>query len=276
VINKYGADILRLWVVTSDYHGDLRIGEAILQQNSDIYRRFRNTIRYILGALHNYEPSSDLKLVDDLELYILAKLHLLEEKYQNCQASYNYTDFYHSLHDFCSRTLSGFYFDVRKDSLYCDAVDSDRRQQTCHLLHITITLLLKWLSPVLVFTVQDIRDNYWHMADATLPDMADPASVVNKWQNILRFRADVMLRLEQKRAEKLIGSSLEACVTIGRDVDVPAYDDWATLCIVSDFIRSEHSDDIKVEVASGYKCDRCWKVTNKQGLCQRCEDAISG
>ncbi len=299
VISKYGADILRLWVVGADYYEDLRIGKNILEQNADLYRRLRNTLRYILGGLHGYSPTEAVPHADmpALEQYILHRVHGLAEHYRACATTYAFSAFYHELHAFCAGDLSAFYFDIRKDSLYCDAADDPKRRACRTVLQVLFEWLTYWLSPVLCFTAEEAWQAGRTDGDAesvhlrTSPDLPvvwRQPGIESRWERLRDIRRAVNVTLEAARADKTIGASLQA----SPKVTLPASDravitgiDLAELCITSgvtlDFAEGAEDITVTFTLASGEKCQRCWKVTPEVGqdakhpvLCGRCTRVV--
>ncbi len=309
VYAKMGADILRLWVINSDYSEDLRIGPEILKQQSDIYRRFRNTLRYILGNLDGFSDAERVRPADmpELERWVLHRMRAMDDALRTACDGFEFHGFFAELHNFCAVDLSAFYFDVRKDTLYCGRTDSLERRAARTVLDILFDHLTAWLAPFLCFTAEEAwlarhpdrtKGNSVHLR--TFP--AVPANwrddaLADKWTALRRLRRAVTGALEVARAEKLIGSSLQAHpVVYAPDADRAATQgvDLAELCITSGFTfgdgaapegarRTEDVPDIAVVVerASGEKCERCWKVLDEVGsvaehptLCHRCADAV--
>lgn len=309
VIEQYGADILRIWVVNSDYSEDLRIGPEIVKQQADIYRRLRNTLRYILGNLDGFDASERIDNVaelPELERWVLNRIHTMDGLLRKACADYDLQPFFTELHNFCAVDLSAFYFDIRKDTLYCDRADSISRRAARTVLDILFDHLTSWLAPVLCFTAEEAwlarhpdrtPGNSVHLR--TFPDVpddwADPA-LADKWTTLRNLRRAVTGALEIARADKFIGASLQAHPKVyAADAYKAASDgiDLADLCITSgisfvdgdapaDAYRLEDVADIAVvvEKARGEKCERCWKVLEDVGtdaahptVCGRCADA---
>ena len=307
VVDKHGADVLRLWVVGSDYAEDLRIGPEILKQNADIYRRFRNTFRYLLGNLNGFDPQLRLPYAEmpELERWVLHRLSELDRELRQACADLQFHPIFAELHTFCAVDLSAFYFDVRKDSLYCDARDSLRRRAACTVLEALFDCLTAWLAPFLCFTAEEA----WlarHPGDnesvhlRQFPTIADEwrdDTLAGKWVILRRLRRVVTGGLERERAAKRIGSSLQAHAIVYADTDYhqAAVDvDLAELFITSGATLREglgpdgafRLDDVtgvcvEVTAAAGEKCERCWQVLSDVGtnpghpsLCGRCADAV--
>ena len=161
ILKKYGADILRIWVASSNYAEDLRIDYSILEQHADSYRKIRNTFRYLLGNLNDDFKKVDIEKLDlnqlpELEQYMLHRVYNLNENYQNYFKSYDFHNLYKELLNFCTVDLSAFYFDIRKDALYCDSKDSEKRKSSIIVLNIILESLIKWFAPILSFTTEEI------------------------------------------------------------------------------------------------------------------------
>jgi isoleucyl-tRNA synthetase len=310
VVDQFGADILRLWVVTSDYSEDLRIGPEILKHQVDMYRRLRNTLRYVLGNLHGFGPEERLPAAQmpELERYILHRVFELDRLLRKCFEAYDFHTFYMALHQFCAVGLSAFYFDIRKDSLYCDDPTDTRRRAARTLLEILFDYLTAWLAPVLCFTAEEA----WLLREKDDADAAmsvhlrqiPPApaewrddALAEKWRKIRTLRRVVTGALELERAEKRIGSSLQAAPRIYTSADylsAVADIDLAEVAITSsatievgdgpaDAFRLDDVDGVAVVsgLAQGAKCERCWRVLPEVGtdsgatdLCRRCAEAV--
>jgi isoleucyl-tRNA synthetase len=309
VIEQYGADILRLWVVASDYSEDLRIGPEILKQQAEYYRRLRNTLRYLLGALEGFETAEALPVAEmpELERFVLHRLVELDAALDVAVRDFAFTGFYTELHNFCAVDLSAFYFDIRKDALYCDAKSSARRRATRTVMAALFERLTKWLAPVLCFTAEEAwrsrnpgetESVHLHVFPETPAAWRDD-TLAAKWAKLRDVRRAVTGALELARAEKKIGSSLQAAPVVHvDDASVPAAmsaDAWNELFIVSDhrFGTGAGPDDafrladvpgvaVSVALAQGTKCERCWKVLPDVGtdaalpaLCGRCASVVA-
>jgi isoleucyl-tRNA synthetase len=305
VIDQYGADILRLWVAQSDYTVDLRIGPEILKGVADSYRRLRNTMRFLLGSLGDVtaadrvEPSE----MPELERWVLHRLSELDETVRKGYAAYDFQGVFQALFNFATTDLSAFYFDIRKDALYCDG-DTPRRRAARTVLEMLFERLTTWLAPVLVFTMEEV----WldrHPGDASSVHLQDfpetPAgwrdeALAAKWADIRRVRRVVTAALEVQRRDKVIGASLEAAPLVQiADPGLAAVikgvgmDD---LCITSalSVMEGEPQDDafrlddpgigVVFHKADGEKCQRCWKILPDvgshahAGVCGRCDEAL--
>ncbi len=292
ILKNFGADILRVWVTASDYAEDLRIDKTILNQHAESYRKIRNTFRFILGNIKdNFQKIDleDLKTRDlpELERYILHKVYSLNEKYKENLKNYNFHKLYKELLNFCTLDLSSFYFDIRKDVLYCDSLNSKKRKDCVIVLNILLECLLKWFAPILVFTTEEIF-NLIDKSPLSIHETEFPLINKNfkdealalKWEQLFLIKQEANIAIEQKRTNKDIGSSLEAEIEIyTNDKNFKILDklDLAEYFITSKaslFKASNGSDKtlIKVKKANGEKCPRCWKITDKK--CARCEDFL--
>ena len=286
VTDTLGADILRLWVVNSDVSEDLRIGPEILKQQAELYRRLRNTLRWLLGSLDGWSDTEALPDTElpELERWVLHRLSELNTRVSGALASDDWTGVYPELHAFCSSDLSAFYFDVRKDWLYCDAPDSLRRRAVRTVLDRLHRCLVLWLAPVLCFTAEEAwlarfpsEDGSVHLQ--AFPDVpahwANPA-LAARWVTIRAVRSGVTAALEAARAAKLIGSSLQGAVTLPASMlDLLDTEGWAELTIVS---AVTPGDALTVTRAPGDKCARCWRVlpeVNAASLCRRCTAVVA-
>jgi isoleucyl-tRNA synthetase len=308
VIKQYGADILRLWVAQTDYTADQRIGPEILKGTADSYRRLRNTLRFMLGALAGFTEAERLSPAEmpELERWVLHRLAELDAQVRADYRGFNFSGVFQTLFNFCTVDLSAFWFDVRKDALYCDAPGSLRRRAARTVLDLLFHRLTTWLAPILPFTMEDVwlsrfpsEDGSVHLQDfAETPDAWRDAALAAKWEGIRRARRAVTAALEVQRTAKVIGASLEAAPVV--HVEDPALAgalsaaDFADLCITSDltvttdpapadaFRLAEVPGVAVVFVrADGEKCERCWKILPDVGshkhahTCARC-DAVLG
>ena len=287
ILKKYGADILRVWVAASNYAEDLRIDYSILEQHAEAYRKIRNTFRYLLGNLNDNPSEIDFKKVDlknlpELEQYLLHKIYLLNENFQKYFKSYNFHNLYKELLNFCTVDLSAFYFDIRKDTLYCDAINSKKRKNCTLILNVILECLIKWFAPILSFTTEEIfsliykNDESIHLKKfVKIPKEWNNQKLKEKWSALKKIRDHCNISIEEQRAEKIIGSSLEARIKIklkNKFFEVAKDIDFAELCITSgaEVINDEKiTDDVEVETfkAEGNKCSICWKI--KQKKCER-------
>jgi isoleucyl-tRNA synthetase len=308
IIKQYGADILRIWVVASDYSEDLKIGPEIIKYQTDAYRRLRNTLRFILGNLDGFEESERLPAAEmpELERWVLHRLSETDELVRNRAATFDFHDMFTALHNFCAVDLSSFYFDIRKDALYCDPTNSIRRRAARTVLDELFNCLTVWLAPVVCFTAEEAwlsrnpgDDNSVHLQ--TYPDL--PADwrdevLAEKWSTVRRVRRVVTGALEIERAEKRIGSSLQAAPTVYLDSETAIVlndVDLAEVAITSHVVIDtgvapdgafviEDVPGVAVSpgLADGGKCERCWQILPEVGgdgenadICHRCVDAVA-
>jgi len=307
IIDQSGADILRLWVVASDYSEDMRIGNEIIKGQVDSYRRLRNTLRYILGNLDDWDDAERVNVADmpELEQWVLHRLSELDQMIrENCN-NYEFSRLFSAIHNFCTLELSAFYFDIRKDVLYCDGKDGLRRRAARTVLDQLFHCLTAWLAPMLVFTAEETwltrfpgEDSSVHLRQfPDIPTNWRNTALEDRWSKVRNFRRVVTGALEIERREKRIGSSLQAAPTVYIADDYkPVLDglDLADICITSTVVLSNDAapaDAFTLEdvagvavvpaVADGEKCGRCWKVLGEVGnhashadLCNRCADVI--
>ena len=287
-----GAEILRLWVVAEDYTTDLKVGEGTLKQMSDYYRRFRNTLRWLLGNLGEDEPAERVPVdqMPELERWVLHRLSELDQVVREAVVIYDFNTVFRELHDFCNVDLSAFYFDIRKDSLYCDRPDALRRRAAVTVCRHVFDCLTAWLAPILCFTTEEAWLGQRRAGDAEsvhlrlFPDI--PAEWTNqvlaaKWKEIRRIRRVVTGALEVERAEKRIRSSLEAHPVVHvspKDAELLADVDFADVCITSQITVSSdpapagafQADDtpgvaVVPALAEGRKCARSWRILPEVG-----------
>ncbi len=289
---KYGADILRLWVMSTDITEDMRIGPEILKQQSETYRRLRNTMRWLLGALDGFDPAEIVPYADlpELERYVLHRVAEIDAMVRKAVAGHDWTGIYPAIHNFCGSDLSAFYFDVRKDAVYCDLPTNLRRRAARTVLDILHRALTTWLAPVLVFTC----DEAWcarfgeadsvHLHDYLTPDSAwHDTALGERWTRIREQRRLGTIALEEMRRAGQIGSSLQAVVGFapGDDAKLLSEEQWAEILIVP-AVRLDADQPVTAAIAHGDKCARCWKVLPEVGstpahpaLCLRCVEAVA-
>ena len=291
ILKNYGADILRAWVASSDYAEDLRIDKTILAQHAESYRKIRNTFRFILGNIQdNFEKqdfdSLDINSFGELEKYILNKLYFLDKSVKSNLKNYNFHKLYRELLNFCTLDLSSFYFDIRKDVLYCDDLNSKKRKECVIVLNIILDCLLKWFAPILVFTTDEIFDlltkdkGSIHLTNfPNIPSNWLNENLDKKWKDLFAIKQKVNIAIEEKRAQKEIGSSLEADVSLHlKDNDIKLLEglDLEEYFITSKVnLQKSPDQDMKIEVkrSSGSKCTLCWKILEKK--CERKNCGIS-
>lgn len=309
IIKQYGADILRLWVASSDYHADIRVSHEILKQLSESYRKIRNTARFILGNLDGFCPDTDqvpLEKMTELDRWALARL---DEVLMKARAAYDAFDFhivYHTIHNFCTVDLSSFYLDVIKDRLYTQARDGEERRAAQTAIYEILRAVTLLIAPILCFTAEEIwsympSDQNYDKTSVMLNDLpkagrfAADGAFMKKWDRIHAVRDDVNKALELARAEKKIGKSLEARVTLSAQGELydflRAQENWSDILIVSAAVVTEGASgavagDVEglfttISRAEGNKCERCWIFSDTVGtnpahptLCARCAGVV--
>jgi isoleucyl-tRNA synthetase len=282
ILKKYGADILRIWVASSNYAEDLRIDFSILDQHADSYRKIRNTFRYLLGNINDDFKKVDIEKLDlnqlpELEQYMLHRVNNLNENYLNYFKSYDFHNLYKELLNFCTVDLSAFYFDIRKDTLYCDPKNSEKRKNCIIVLNIILESLIKWFAPILSFTTEEIftllnkNEKSIHLEKfMKFPKSFENIKLNKKWLELKKIRDICNISIEAKRASKEIGSSLEATLIISLNKKISKLVeniDFSELCITSHAKIDETDSEEIVAVttkAEGEKCMVCWKI-NKNG-----------
>ena len=301
IVGKYGADILRLWVASADYHADIRISPEILKQISDNYRKLRNTARYCLSNLYDFNPDSDMVSNDELEeldKYALMKLDEVLEIARNAFEVYDYHTAAHSLHNFCVVEMSNFYFDVLKDRLYTSAPESKTRRAAQTVLYKVLDALTLILTPILAFTADEIwlampHDKSRNGESPLFNEIPQPnfieadSEFIAKWDRIHSVRYDVQKALELARNEKIIGKPLEAKVSLYADGELYDFLKSVEAQLPEIFITSSVTVEngegevkglsVTVSKADGEKCERCWKFSDTVGqdknhptLCAHC------
>lgn len=297
VIEKMGADVLRLWVSSADYRNDLACSDGILKQVSEAYRKLRNTVRFLMGNLYDFDaktekvPYAEMKEIDRYALHLLEELNTKTiEAYEN----YEFHTVFHLLHHFCVVDMSALYLDIIKDRLYVSAKDDPGRKAAQTVLNETLQTLIRLMMPILSFTTEEIwsyirkEDEPLSVQLLNLPEINasyHDETLAAKWDRLIAIREDVTKAAEEARRDKVIGHSLDAAVTITAGKEDYALlqsvaEELADICIVSETVVKECTDnDIKVEVtaAKGEKCNRCWKYRedlDANGLCARCSDVV--
>ena len=285
ILKKYGADILRIWVASSNYAEDLRIDYSILDQHSDSYRKIRNTFRYLLGNINDKFENIDLEEIDteklpELERFILHKIYSLNIRFKKYFENYDFHNLYKELLNFCTVDLSAVYFDIRKDTLYCDSLESEKRKSSIILLNIILNSLLRWFAPIISFTSEEIyqliskKNKSIHLENfLNFPKKFENKDLEKKWVELIKIRDACNVSIEEKRATKEIGSSLEAELKVklnSKFKKIVEDIDLSELCITSKAnIIFEDQTDISVTTkkASGKKCSVCWKIRHEP--CER-------
>ncbi|MBE6734981.1 MAG: isoleucine--tRNA ligase, partial [Ruminococcaceae bacterium] len=302
VVDQYGADVLRLWVASSDYHVDIRISKEILKQLSEAYRKIRNTARYILGCINDFNPDTDSVAIDELmpiDKWAINKLNELMAKVKAGYDSYEFHQVYHAIHNFCVVDMSNFYLDVLKDRLYTEKADSKARRAAQTTIYIILDAMTRMIAPILAYTSDEIWKYMPHRADAdaecvlfnempTPVEISLDADFIANWDKIHDLRDTVKKQLEVAIKDKMIKSSLEASVVLaasGAEYEFikSVENELAAAFIVSQVTIVEGEGELAVTVnkAEGEKCERCWGFSKTVGenadhptLCSRCAAAI--
>ncbi|PPR16345.1 MAG: Isoleucine--tRNA ligase [Alphaproteobacteria bacterium MarineAlpha9_Bin3] len=304
IIKQSGSDILRLWVAMTDVTEDVRISPEVLKGVSESYRRLRNTIRFTIGALNDYSESEsiDIELMPELERWVLHRIKELDALLKKSVRNYTFQGFYSELHTFCSSDLSAFYFDIRKDSLYCDDFENEKRRSTRTVLYEIFKCLTTWLAPVISYTAEeawlahigtDNEDSIHLKQFPNIPETWLDDKLNQKWINIRKIRRVINGALELARQDKIIGSSLEAeiklyvkdneYISLIKEIDIDEIAIVSKSEIIEgvDIIGAYKEDNFKgleitVSKAKGEKCARCWKIddnissVSETSLCERC------
>ncbi|TCJ41201.1 isoleucine--tRNA ligase [Parafrankia sp. BMG5.11] len=289
VMETYGADIIRLWALSVDFTEDHRIGDEILKGVADQYRKLRNTFRYLLGALDGFEWESEgvgYGEMPPLERYVLARLAQLDATIRGAIAAYDFNEYVRALIEFCNEDLSAFYFDVRKDRLYCDDANSLERRATRTVLDVLFQALVRYAAPVLVFTAEEVWGTRFpdrgsvHLLEAhPLPTEFADEALVAQYAALLELREQVTEAIEPLRREKIVRSGLEAEVTVPASA-VPAGFSDADLAelFITATVRRSDDDTVTVTRTADEKCGRCWRLLPEVpvdgALCARCEDVV--
>jgi len=302
-MKEYGADILRLWVASTDTSDDIRMSKESLKQLAEGYRKIRNTFKYLLGNLHGFSASKDSLRYEELlevDRWALSKLELLKEEAHQAYENAEVHRIYHAVYNFCVKEMSSFYLDVLKDRLYTDARSSVSGRSARTVLHEILTVLVKVLAPILSFTSEESWQTLGFPGSVHLETWpkAMPShrrvDLEEKWQKLLEIREKVMKALEEKREKKEIGNSLEAEVelSLSKSEDRKFLENFGEdlpgLFLVS---RTQVTSapapgeevTVKVSKATGLKCERCWnyretvgKIKEHPALCHRCADVLKG
>ena len=306
VANKFGADILRLWALSADYTGEVSLSDDILKQISEVYRKIRNTARFILGNTSDFDPDKDMveyENLQEIDKWALTRLNKLVKDCTENYDRYSFNNCYHDINQFCVIDMSNFYLDIIKDRLYTSKVDSVERRAAQTTMYIILDNLVKLLAPMIVFTAEEIWKAMPHkkneqVESVMLTDFPKPnaqydnADLSEKWDKIIELKDIVAKELENARADKTIGHSLNAKVTIYAQPKEYEFikenlELLRTVFIISDLevLENERKDDVKlgvkVEQAPGEKCERCWMYSTTVGedkqnptICHRCSEAI--
>jgi isoleucyl-tRNA synthetase len=306
-MEQLGADILRLWVASTDYRSDVRVSDAILKQVAEVYRKLRNTFRYLLGNLYDFKVE-DLVAYEDLfeiDRFALHRLAKVDERVKKAYDAFEFHVVFHELNNFVTVDLSSFYLDVLKDRLYTSAPSSQERRSAQTVLYILLDSLVRLVSPILSHTADEV----WQYVPGVttwsvqleefregLSEYVDD-SLAEKWTRLLRMREVVQKKLEELRREKVIGTSLQAQVHLYPTSEamevlraIPNLDkvlivSQVTLHLSSETlpegVTREEGVGVRIEQATGDKCERCWTLTPEVGtlseyptLCHSCSTAV--
>ncbi|MEH3158970.1 MAG: isoleucine--tRNA ligase [Sphingomonas taxi] len=283
VIGESGADILRMWVASTDYFDDVRIGKEVLGTASDGYRKLRNTFRYLLGALDGFTKAErvDVEAMPELERYVLTLLGQLDVELREAAEGYELNRYLRRLTDFANEDLSAFFFDIRKDSLYCDAATDPKRRAYRTVLDVLFHALVRYAAPILCFTAEEVWQARFPSEDGSvhflewpdLPALPGDEPLATDWADVRRLRASVTEAIEPLRREKTVRSSLEAAVTVP---ELPL----SAAALAETFIVAEVAagEEVAVTRTAYHKCGRCWRhlpeVSVDGDLCARCESVV--
>lgn len=300
VSNKFGADILRLWALSSDYSMDVNLSDDILKGISDVYRKIRNTARYILGNTYDYDPENPVAYEDlqEIDKWALTRLNKLIKDCTNDYDTYSFGNCYHDVNQFCVVDMSSFYLDIIKDRLYTEKADSVARRAAQTTMYYILDALVKILTPMISFTAEEIWSAMKHTEKENVesPMLADyPVSndewdnkeIAEKWEKIIKVKNIVAKDLELARAEKTIGNSLDAKVTLYAEGEEYKFlkenEELIKLVLIVSGLeiqennrKQEEKLGVKVEHATGEKCERCWMYNDhlEDGLCPRCKEVL--
>ncbi len=288
IIGESGADILRMWVASTDYFDDVKIGKEVLATASDAYRKLRNTFRYMLGALEGFDDSERVAVSEmpELERYVLHRLGMIDTELRQAAEAYEFNRYTRLLTDFANEDLSAFFFDIRKDSLYCDAPSDIKRRSYRTVLDVLFHALVRYAAPVLCFTAEEVWQSRFPNDDSSvhylewpsLPEVEDGVEVGKKWTQIRALRETVTEAIEPMRREKTVRSSLEAEVTI-KSMSPLGATEAAELAEAFIVAKVTPGDAVTVARTDFHKCGRCWRhlpeVTVDGELCNRCDEVVA-
>ncbi|SHE81469.1 Isoleucyl-tRNA synthetase [Marinitoga hydrogenitolerans DSM 16785] len=298
VIDKYGADILRLWVASSDYRGDIRVSFDILKQQTEVYRKYRNTIRFLLGNTSDFNPETDAVLyeeMEELDKWVMIKIHQLIEKVTDAYEKYEFFRVHHLINNFCTVEMSSIYLDIIKDRVYTELPKSKLRRSAQTVMYEALVVLTKLMVPLLAFTTEEIytylpTKKYETVQLEKWPEVNTKyfdKELEEKWNRIFKLREDITKALEEKRREKFIGHPLDAKIIVEPKSEelkeiLTSYDPYFVadlfitsqfeLGIVDDGFDGEYAK-VKVVKAEGKKCERCWKIHPEVGSNEKYPDA---
>ncbi|MBD22162.1 MAG: isoleucine--tRNA ligase [Alphaproteobacteria bacterium] len=307
VISKYGADILRIWVASSNFNEDIKISFENIKRQSESYRKIRNTLRFLIGNLNylNVEENIKYEILPEIEKLILHRIFHLNSQINTFYDSFNFSKVFQIVLNFCGSELSSFFFDIRKDSLYCDSVKSEKVKSTKFVMKVVFEYLIRWLSPIIPFTTEeawqcwknevdkDAQESCHLLKRLKCPDHWNNKKIGEDWDKIFEIRNLFLNIVEEKRNEKEIKSSMEAKVHLF--LDDKTYEsalktiDLSEVLISSEVNYAKNFDDsfissndnskikMKVEINKGVKCPRCWKIFTQKfsELCNRCQSVVN-
>ncbi len=306
VVEQYGADILRLWVASSDYHADIRISKDILKQLSESYRKIRNTARYILSNLNDFDPDKDMVELSELlpiDKWAVYKLAELNKKVRKGYDAYEFHNVYHAIHNFCVIDMSNFYLDVLKDRLYTEKADSKERRAAQTAIYIILDAMTRMITPILAYTSDEIwkfmphasgvdKDHAVYNDMPVIPDVGADEAFIASWDKIHELRDIVKKSIEEAVSEKLVKTSLECCVTLKCTGEEYSFvksveGELKSAFIVSDvkIVDDASASELAVTIskAEGEKCERCWTYSPTVGqdaeypcVCARCASVLRG
>jgi isoleucyl-tRNA synthetase len=310
IIDQYGADILRLWVASADYRGDIKISYDILKQQTEVYRKFRNTVRFLLGNISDFDPTTDYVKYEDMyeiDKWAMTKLHELIKNVTDAYDNYGFYRVHHMLSRFCTIDMSSIYLDIIKDRIYTEGKKSKLRRSAQTAMYEIALALTKMMTPILSFTAEEVyrylpekAQRFETVQLEEWPEFKEEymdEKIISKWEKILELREDVTKALEEKRRDKFIGNSLDAKVIVETKNEelkelLKEFDNYllSDVFITSQFELGEVDEGyngnvskVKVVKAEGKKCERCWKVDPKTGedsdhpeTCPRCAAVLRG
>ncbi|MBQ2297204.1 MAG: class I tRNA ligase family protein, partial [Ruminiclostridium sp.] len=297
LIKEFGADIVRLWAASSDYHADVRCSKEIFKQLSQNYLKFRNTARYCLGNLDGFDSNNLVAAADmeELDRWAISRLNVLIERCFKSYKEYDFSTITHAINDFCVVEMSNFYLDIIKDRLYCEGKDSQLRRSAQTAMYLILDTMTKIMAPILCFTCDEIwlamphaegadtRNVLFNEMNPVFTEYALDEASMAKWNKIIAIRDVVNVALEAARAEKKIGKGLEANVALTVTAEEAFLAEMEPQALADLFIISQVTVTVgeavsaAVEPAAGEKCQRCWKVlptVNAEGLCPRCASVV--
>ena len=314
IIDVYGADVMRLWVSSADYQGDVRLSKDIVKQLSEVYRKIRNTFRFLLGNLDDFNPNTDkvaYENLSEIDKWALLRLEEVRRKVTEAYENYEFHILYHTIHNFCTVDLSSFYLDVMKDTMYAEKATAQARRSAQTAMYEIVATLVRMVAPVLSFTAEEVwqympkedgmRESVMLEDWPTGKEVHYDAALAEKWSKLLALRSELTKALETARQNKEIGHSLDASITVYADGDVfkrlnEVKDQLAALLIVSEAHLVEGRDSAPAEAVAteeGHlsvvvkpsefeKCERCWIHRETVGqnaehptLCHRCVDVLT-